>query len=103
MFLTGMLDLLRASHADIKNHLNVDFHGDLTWFAVFLPLYNGVLLYDHKPIICTLELDAWLTGPGGRWKNWVYLLPIQRGFRNCSIVHLKMVNILLAVRLFCNQ
>ena len=48
----------------------------------------------------TLELDACLTGLGGRWSRFVYHLPIIRGFMNFSIVHLEMVNILLAVRLF---
>ena len=41
-----------------------------------------------------------LTGLGGRWSKFVYHLPIARGFINFSIVHLEMVNILLAVRLF---
>ena len=36
----------------------------------------------------------------GRWGNFVYHLPIPLGFMNWSIVQYKMVNILLAVRLF---
>ena len=47
-----------------------------------------------------LELDACLTGLGGVWGNVVCNLPIPLGFRNMSIVHLEMVNILLAVKIF---
>ena len=45
----------------------------------------------------TVELDACLTGFGGRY---VYHLPIERGFINWTIVHLEMVNILITIRLF---
>ena len=65
-----------------------------------LQTYNGVSLYDHKPIDATLELDVCLTGAGGgRCGGYVYHLPIVRGFMNWSIVHLEMVNILIAIRL----
>ena len=40
------------------------------------------------------------TGFGGRCGNFVYHLGIARGFRNWTIVHLEMVNILLAMKLF---
>ena len=86
-FLNRMLALLRSGR-------------DLRWFGKFLLLYNGVSLHDHSPVDLTLELDACLTGLGGRWSNFAYHLPIVHGFMNWSIVHLEMVNILLAVRLF---
>ena len=60
-------------------------------------------LYDHRPIDHTLELDVCLTGLGGRWCSFVYHLPISEGYMSWSIVHLEMVNILLAVRLFQAQ
>ena len=63
-------------------------------------MYNGVSLYDHKPIGLTLELDACLTGFGGHCGHSIYHLPIVRGFRQWAIVHLEMVNILIAIRLF---
>ena len=49
-----------------------------------------------------LHLDACLTGFGDRCGQFVYHLPIARGFRNWTIVHLEMVNILLAMILFAN-
>ena len=83
-----------------KIRLTSDFKRDLRWFAKFLPTYNGISLYDHKQVDVTLELDACLTGFGGRSGNFVYHLPIERGFRNWTIVHLEMINILIAIRLF---
>ena len=98
-FLNRMLALLR-SHAAQKITLTPEFKRDLKWFDKFLPLYNWVSLYDHRPIDHTLELDACLTGLGGCWCSFVYHMPICEGYMNWSIVHLEMVNVLLAVRLF---
>ena len=57
-FLNCMLALLRSGHVYQKIDLTSDFRRDLRWFGKFLPLYNGVSLYDHRPIDFTLELDA---------------------------------------------
>ena len=103
VFLNRMLELLRACHNDSKVHLTDDFKHDLAWFGKFLPNYNGVNLYDHKPIHETLELDACLTGLGGRVENCVYHLPLDKGYQGCTIVHLEMVNILVAFRLFATR
>ena len=100
VFLNRMLELLRASHNDRKVSLTDDFKCDLAWFAKFLPNYNDVNLYDHKPIHETLELDACLTGLGGRVENCVYHLPLEKGYQGCTVVHIEMVNILVAFRLF---
>ena len=103
VFLNRMLDLLRSAHLRQKIVLTPDFKRDLRWFAKFLPHYNGTSLYDHRPVDVTLELDACLTGFGGHSGDLVYHLPIVKGYRNWTIVHLEMVNILLAVRLFKRQ
>ena len=97
-----MLELLRSSYASQRITLTTDFKRDIQWFATFLPQYNGVSMYDHKVIDMSLELDACLTGFGGRCGRFVYHLSIHlsRGFRNWTIVHLEMVNILMALRLF---
>ena len=46
-----------------------------------LPTYNGVLLYDHKEIDVTLELDT-SQGFWGYYGSCVYHLMITMGFRN---------------------
>ena len=99
-FLNRMLETLRNASNPAKIFLSDDFHRDLGWFDQFLPKYNGISMYAHQVPKYTLELDACLTGLGGRWGNFVYHLPLVRGFRNLDIVHLEMVNIVLALRLF---
>ena len=66
----------------------------------FLARYNGTSYFDHKPPDHTTELDACLVGLGGRFKNFVYHLPVVRHYRNLSIVHLEMINILVAIKVF---
>ena len=62
IFLNRMLELLRNSHGRQKILLTPDFKRDLRWFVKFLPMYNGIFMYDHKKVDTTLELDACLTG-----------------------------------------
>ena len=59
-------------------------------------------MYEHKKTDYTVELDACLTGLGGACKNMVYHVPITLGYRQFTIVHLEMINILVALRLFGN-
>ena len=63
-------------------------------------MYNGISLYDHKQVDVMLELDACLTGFWGCSGNYVYHLPIEKGFQNWATVHLDVVNILIAIRFF---
>ena len=102
VFLNRMLDLLRTSQNAQKITLTSDFRRDVRWFAKFLPTYNGINFYDHRSVDHVIDLDACLTGLGGRFGNLVYFLPLPRGYKECTIVHLEMVNILLAIRLFCS-
>ena len=93
-----MLELLRSAQGHQKMLLTPDFKRDLRRFAGLLPKYIGVSLYNHRLVDLTLELDACLTGFGGRCGRYVYHLPIE--CRNWTILHLEMVNILIAIRLF---
>ena len=97
-----MLETLHNVSNPAKIMLSDDFHRDLGWFDQFLPQYNGISMYAHQVSKSILELDACLTGLGGRWENFGYHLTLSRGFRNLDIVHLKMINIVLALRLFAN-
>ena len=94
-----MLQLLRSEYDKDIITLTSDFHRDLRWFKKFMAIYNGISLYGHKPISHTIELDECLTGLGSRCDQRVYHLPIPRGFQQLTIVHLEMINILLAVKL----
>ena len=102
-FLNRMLDVLRHATNPGKIVLSEAFKRDILWFQKFLPSYNGVSFYAHKKVDHTLSLESCLTGLGAVWGNLVYHLSIPSGFRNMSIVHLEMVNILLAVRVSANH
>ena len=55
---------------------------------------------DHVASAETLELDACLTGLGARWDQFVYQLPVPKNYKNMGIVHMEMVNIVVALRAF---
>ena len=73
---------------------------DINWFLKFIPKYNGVTFFDQKPIDHSIELDASLQGMGACWGSQVYALQIPLGYMDMSIVHLEMLNILAAVRVW---
>ena len=102
-FLNRMLEVLRNSHNASRLGLNPSFHRDLRWFLTFLPHFNGVVLYDHEKVAFQVHLNACLQGLGGVFHNLVYHVPIPPGFCNLNIVHLEMINILVALKLFCNN
>ena len=99
-FLNRMLALLRSNYDQKTITLTHAFKRDLRWFKHFLTQYNGVSFFDHTKIAGVLELDACLTGLGDRWGRYVYHLPLEKHFQNLSIVHLEMINILVAIRTF---
>ena len=100
MFLNRMLDLLRANYDKKSITLTHDFKRDLMWFIKFAEKYNGVSFFDHKRSYDIIELDACLTGFGGRWANYIYHIPIEKHYGNLAITQLEMLNILVAVRVF---
>ena len=95
-----MLDLLRSQGDNRVIKLTQAFKRDLRWFDKFLCDYNGVSMYYHKSVDHTVELDACLEGLGAVWNSHVYHLPIPLHYQNLGIVHLEMVNILVATKTF---
>ena len=95
-----MLELLRNNHDKINIYLTPEFMCDLRWFTEFLKIFNGVSIYNYRPIDHSVELDACLTGLGACWKNYIYAVNIPKGYLNLTIVHLEMLNVLLAIRVF---
>ena len=86
-----------------KKRLTVEFFRVLKWFATFFKQFNGVVYYDVKPVQAELYLDACLTGFGGIFDNQCYALPIPKKFNNYSIVHLEMLNIVVALKIWATQ
>ena len=100
MFLNRMLELLRSNYDASVINLTQDFKRDLRWFSSFLRKYNGVSFYDHVRTQHIVELDACLSGLGGRWESLVYRLSLPHHYGNLGIAQLEMVNILVAIRVF---
>ena len=100
VFLNRMLDLLRQNYEGNTIKLTQAFRRDLRWFVKFVDKYNGVSMYNHRRADHVVELDACLDGSGGVWKNYVYHIPIPRHYLGLTIVHLKMINILVALKIF---
>ena len=98
-FLNRMLQFLRDMGDRRSVRLSQEFFRDLAWFKNTLSQFNGIVYYDTRPIQAELHLDACLTGLGGIFANQCYALPIQRGFNNYSIVHLEMINIVVALKI----
>ena len=97
-FLNRMLEILRNSQKRVKIDLTPEFHRDLNWFLKFIPKFNGSAFFVHQNIQYEIELDACLKGLGARCGNQVYALKIPQKFENMTIVHLEMINILVAIR-----
>ena len=102
-FLNRMLDILRAHFGSNELNLGQDFHRDLNWFGNFLPQFNGTAVCNHSPVHMTIELDAGLVGLKAICMNQVYAIKIPKNYENYSTVHLEMLNILAALRLWAKQ
>ena len=94
------MDVLRSIEDKKIVPVTREAQRDINWFLKFIPLYNGVTFFDQKPIDHSIELDASLQGMGARWASQVYALQIPLGYMEMQIVHLEMLNILAALRLW---
>ena len=103
VFLNRMLQFLRLMGTQKIVTLSAEFFRDLHWFCTFLKQFNGVVYYDPRPIQAKLYLDACLTGMGGIFENQCYALPISKDFHKYSIMHLEMLNIVVALKVWATQ
>ena len=80
--------------------LSSEAQRDINWFQKFLLTFNGVTIFDHRPIAHEIELDACLQGLGARWGCQVFAFPLPLGYSDYNIAHLEMLNILVALRVW---
>ena len=99
-FLNRLLDVLRSMHDKHQVVLSQEAQRDINWFQKFLLTFNGITIFDHRPIAHEIELDACLQGLGARWGTQVFALPLPLGYLNYNIAHLEMLNILVALRVW---
>ena len=95
-----MLQLLRDHTCRSVIILTNDFYRDLNWFNTFLVQFNGTTFFDYKKPDHTIYLDACLTGCGAAFANMIYALPIPLGYKNYTIVHLEILNIVVALKIW---
>ena len=95
-----MLELLHQHTNKNICKLNSEFFKDLHWFLALLGQYNGVTFYDNQKLFESVHLDASLTGLGGVHGQMVYALDIPRDYMNYSIVHLEILNIMVALKVW---
>ena len=103
IFLNRMLQLLRQNFENTKIILTTKFFQDLAWFNVFLSQFNGVTYCDQKFSRIHIHLDASLRGLGGHFGSMVSSLPIPLGFMNYTIVHLEILNIVVAAKIWASH
>ena len=99
-FLNCMLEVLRQADKQEKITLDEAFARDLNCFQKFLVTFNGVAFFSHDPVCSHIELDASLQGLGAVCDNEVYSIPMALGVGGYQIVHLEMLNILVALRVW---
>ena len=102
-FFNRVLYLLRHNHTNSKILLTAEFKKDLNWFNSFLIHYNGVTFYNNKYCHFEVHLDASLTGLGGAFKNMVYALPLPANHGNYTIVHLEILNVVVALKIWVSH
>ena len=100
VFLNRMLQVLREQADKTIITLPPVFFKDLQWFNTFLTQYNGVTMYDIRPVTAEIFLDASLTGLGGVFGHQVYALALPKDFMGYNIVHLEMLNIVMALKVW---
>ena len=105
-FINRMLALFRDKSNKRRIYLTSEFHKNLAWFLIFLPQFNGITCIKKPdiPYNDTLHVDASLTGLGGVWNNQVFAALIFDIYGiDLKIVHLEMLNLLIALKLWAHE
>ena len=104
LFVSRMLETLRASPHNGVQRLDINFQKDINWFLNFMTLYNGVSLMHYPPLPTDLPVgvDACLTGVGGWCGSEIYStqLPAFILDDNNHISHIEMLNLVIAAKLW---
>ena len=103
LILNRLLEVLHSMEDKKQVALTIDAKRDINWFIKFLPLYNYITFFDHRPTNYSIELDASLHGLGARWGSQLYAMVLPLGYLDLQIVHLEMLNILAALRVWKDQ
>ena len=100
IFMGRMLRSFRNQHKKSILFLDNEFHKDLNWLNTFLHTFNGYV-FIQRPVHNTIYVDASFAGVGAIYGNKVYAYHIPDSFTG-SIVHLELINVLIAIRCWSN-
>ncbi len=105
LFINRILAVLRAAPDKGKVILGHGFKRDVSWFVSFLAVFNGSVYFYKRltPANNNIHLDACLSGIGAVWQGRVYSVPVAlvvSRSQSLTIVHLEMLNILVALRIW---
>ena len=102
-FVNRLLDTLRGITKQ-KTPMSDPIRQDINWFLTFVKRFNGTATYIHTNLYSrdVIELDACLTGLGGRFNQCVYTYQFKDNEipSMFTICHLEMWNVLLELRLW---
>ena len=59
-------------------------------------------IFDNRSVDFPVNLDAFLSGLVGVFGPLVYALPLAQEFNNLHITHLKMLNVVVALKVWSN-
>ena len=102
-FVNRLLETLRGMDRE-RIPMSEPVQRDINWFLKFVKSFNGTATYIHTKLYSTdcIQLDACLTGIGGRFNECVYTYQFRHNEipSMFTIVHLEMWNVLVALRLW---
>ena len=105
-FTNRLLQALREASGTFIQ-LSPEIYKDITWFINFLPRFNGTATYVYDKVVNahTITIDASLERVGGVWGKEVYSASVHHMTDRVQlgIVHLEMVNILIALHVWKDQ
>ena len=107
IFTNRMLQCLREAPKRGSETLSWGFKRDLAFFLALLPRFNGIKIIAKEDICYqdSLELDACLTGCGACTDTSYYTRQFPQSLidRGHSIAHLELLNIVVALKVWCHQ
>ena len=107
LFTNRILEAIRETEHGRTTTLSWGFRRDVQFFRDLMPGFKGVKIMDKVdlPAQATLELDACLSGCGAIAGNQFYGREFPGEVRRLDhpIAHLEMLNIVVAIKLWCEQ
>ena len=100
LFVNRILQVLRNTPSQGRVSLNASFYRDVNWFTKFLQSYNGVTkIHTKDDNYTSVYVDASLKAIGAFSKGCVYYAEIPECYKLIlNIVHLEMLNVMVAFR-----